>query len=237
MAVYATTDLHGHKILYDKIKVMLEPEDKVYFLGDANDRGPDGWELIKTIYEDPQFIYIKGNHEEMFLAAALDILDGCSRSDNVTLFYQNGGAKTLSAWKKAGRPKRWLDKIAKLPVCVEYINEVGQTVLLSHAGYTPRLYKGRIGVPTEDYLLWDRDHIFDEWDEDLFPNYIVVHGHTPTFYIAIDCGDDRDEMDAGAYWYCDGYKVCLDNACYASGYACLLNLDTWKDIIISVDDE
>ena len=58
MSIYATTDLHGRKDLYLKIKEILQPDDKVFFLGDANDRGWDGWELIKLIYNDPQFIYL-----------------------------------------------------------------------------------------------------------------------------------------------------------------------------------
>lgn len=40
MAVYALSDLHGYLDLYKQIKEFLKPEDKVYFLGDAGDRGP-----------------------------------------------------------------------------------------------------------------------------------------------------------------------------------------------------
>ena len=235
MAVYATSDLHGHKILYDKIKAMLKPEDKVYFLGDANDRGPDGWELIKTIYEDPQFIYIKGNHEVMFVTAAWDVLEKNDRSDNVMLFYQNGGAKTLTAWKKAGRPREWLNKIMRLPLHAEYTNKDGKVILMSHAGYTPQYMDGGLYIPGEIDLLWERDHVIDYWDDRHFKDYIVIHGHTPSVYLATDTGFRGTEIDAGAYWYCNGHKVGLDNACYATGYAVLLNLDTLEDIVISVD--
>ena len=33
--VYVMSDLHGHYKIYEKVKAMLKPEDKVYFLGDA----------------------------------------------------------------------------------------------------------------------------------------------------------------------------------------------------------
>ena len=235
MAVYATTDLHGNKALYDKIKVMLEPEDIVYFLGDANDRGPDGWELIKTIYEDPQFIYLRGNHECMFVAAALDCLAGKDRSENVMFLYRNGGAKTLSAWKREGKSKRWLEKIVKLPTHTEYINQDGKVILMSHAGYTPQWIDDKLYIPNDVDLLWEGDHIDDYWNETHFGDCVVVHGHTPTFYIAAECGHLGNELDAGAYWYCNNHKVGLDNACYTTGFACLLNLDTLEDIVISID--
>ena len=74
MATYACGDLHGFMEIYKKIKSMLKPEDKVIFLGDAGDRGPESWECIKAIYEDPQFIYLKGNHEDMLVRAAKDYL-------------------------------------------------------------------------------------------------------------------------------------------------------------------
>ena len=235
MAVYATSDLHGQKILYDIIKSMLKPEDIVYFLGDANDRGPDGWELIKTIYEDPQFIYLRGNHEEMFVAAAWDMIDGKKNTDNIALLYQNGGAKTISGWSKDRRPKDWFDKIMALPTHAEYVNKDGKTILMSHAGYTPQWISNELYIPDDYDLIWDREHMDDYWNETHFKDHIIVHGHTPTVYIAADCGHIGDTLDAGAYWYSNRHKVCLDNACYATGFACLLNLDTLEDIVISAD--
>ena len=65
MARYAVSDLHGHLEIYKQIKAMLKPGDIVYCLGDCGDRGPRPWETIKAVYEDPQFIYLKGNHEDM----------------------------------------------------------------------------------------------------------------------------------------------------------------------------
>ena len=58
MAVYACSDMHGCLHFYNEIKKMLKPEDQVFFLGDAGDRGPHPWECIKTILNDPQWIYI-----------------------------------------------------------------------------------------------------------------------------------------------------------------------------------
>lgn len=91
MSVYACADLHGMMELYKQIKAFLKPDDIVYFLGDAGDRGSEPWEMIKTIYADPQFIYLKGNHEDMLVGAMHDFLVDESYDDNFYILRQNGG--------------------------------------------------------------------------------------------------------------------------------------------------
>ena len=44
MATYAMGDLQGHLEVLKKIQAFLKPDDKVYFLGDACDRGPQSYE-------------------------------------------------------------------------------------------------------------------------------------------------------------------------------------------------
>ena len=56
---FAVSDLHGMIDLYRQIKNFLKLEDKVYYLGDMGDRGPDCWETVKVILSDPQFICLK----------------------------------------------------------------------------------------------------------------------------------------------------------------------------------
>jgi calcineurin-like phosphoesterase family protein len=57
MATYVFSDLHGRKDLWLKAnKEVLGPNDTIYFLGDAADRGPDGWEMIKTLLDDERVI-------------------------------------------------------------------------------------------------------------------------------------------------------------------------------------
>ena len=236
MATYACSDLHGRLDLYNRIKMLLEPEDKVYFLGDANDRGKSGWELMNVLLNDNQFIYLKGNHEEMFIYAALDALHTRGTTDNITMLFQNGGVKTMSGFARAGKPRDIIMKLAELPTHAEYENPDGKIILLSHAGYTPKLVDNQIELPCDEDLLWGRDHIFDAWDYINFEDYIVVHGHTPTCYMANDLNYPGEELEAGAFWYDNHHKVCIDNACYYTGFVCLLNLDTLEDTVITLDE-
>ena len=107
MSVYAVSDLHGRYDLFQMIKDFIKPEDKVYIIGDCGDRGKDGWAIIKEVYENPQFIYIKGNHEDMLVEAM--------RTGDKSLCYYNGGKSTYEAWKyKDGHNMSWAAKLQKL---------------------------------------------------------------------------------------------------------------------------
>ena len=60
--------MHGRLDLYEKIKEYIKPEDNVFFLGDAIDRGPHGVEIMLDILKQSNWIYLKGNHEDMMYA-------------------------------------------------------------------------------------------------------------------------------------------------------------------------
>lgn len=239
MSVYAFSDLHGMYKLYEQIKSFLKPEDKVYFLGDANDRGPQGWKCIVSLLKDPQFIYLKGNHEQMLVEAMQDYRD----SDIIPYYsdcFYNGGANTFNDWLNDTHGNcDYIRPLMKLPHCSEYINKSGQTIWLSHSGCPPfrNVHSQRLTIP-ERLALWDREHIWvpnwgdDELDEDL----IIVHGHTPIPYFFEGMNIDI-ELSPGAFWYCQDHKVCLDNGSFATGVTVLLDLDTFDEHIFSVDVE
>ena len=98
MSVYALSDLHGNEILFNKILNFLAPNDKVYFLGDAADRGKAGVRLIKQIYEDPRFIYVKGNHEDMLIKAMEEFCSEHEKGETFRLLAYNGGKKNLKTF-------------------------------------------------------------------------------------------------------------------------------------------
>lgn len=239
MAVYVCSDLHGHMELYEQIKEYIHPEDVVYFLGDAGDRGPQCWETIKAVYNDKQFIYIQGNHEAMLTEAMQDYL--CSAgypSKAYMILIQNGGLKTFDEWEEEENKEAWIERLNSLPTFVKYQNKNEQTVYLSHAGFTP-VWNSLIQdtwLPEDEDLLWDREHFFDKWDTCNFPNSVVVHGHSPAHYIHQELGYTLDNYKFGAYWYCDKHKVCVDCGTYHTRTCCLLNLDTWESRLFQIQE-
>lgn len=187
MSVYAWADIHGRfDILIEGLKY-LKPEDKVYFLGDAADRGPSGWECIKYILNDKRFIYIKGNHEDLLVKAIGNMkpehfeFDWLFWNIKMDLWFYNGGKVTYTAIieDKTMMPEEKINvfnKLKTLPFCAVYHNAKGQDILLSHAGCddfeTAKDWD-------EEKFLCDRNHLmfYDTWyGKD---NEIIVHGHTP----------------------------------------------------------
>jgi serine/threonine protein phosphatase 1 len=237
MATYACTDLHGRYDIYEKICKMLMPGDKVYFLGDANDRGPDGWKLIKAIINNPHFIYIKGNHEQMLVDAGRAILKDNLHSKSVRLLMQNGGYGTLCDWQQEEEKFQgdWLNYINKLPTYQVYQNVDGLIIFLSHAGCTPHVVGDELMVSPD--LLWNRTHFREAWAKGC-EDVITVHGHTPNCFIDEEINAKLDaEVALGAYWYCDNHKICLDTGAYWTDTAVLLDLDDFTEYIIQGEVE
>lgn len=237
MAIYACSDLHGCMNMYKAIKAYIQPEDKVYFLGDAGDRGPEPWELIRHIYSDPQFIYLKGNHEQMLVDAMIEYEQNDERVGRKhSLLTSNGGSGTFYRWSLNEEHIRqeWCSRLKKLPYVQEYINKDGFRIIMTHAGFTPAYTaENEIAIPSEEDCLWDRYHFTDPWPH-LTDKVIIVHGHTPTIYLAEDIKLPKAELEPGALWYANNHKVCLDSGCFFTGYASLLNLDTFDEEVFSI---
>ena len=234
MAVYACSDFHGMLHMYKAIKEFLQPEDKVYFLGDAGDRGPKPWETIKSVLTDSQFIYIKGNHEDMLAEALCDFIDrGCPAYSSHHLLSMNGGETTFSEAIAEFDVEGWYRKLVKLDLIQEYVNEKGERIILSHAGFTPwkKDSDTEYRRPHYDDLIWDRDHFLDEWKPEDCVDCYIIHGHTPITSLLdeIDPACKMGEIEPGALWYADGRKCCVDCGAVFTGYCVLLNLDTWDE--------
>ena len=232
--MYCISDIHGIYPIFEQIKNFLRPDDKCYVLGDCADRGSEGWRIIKEVIKDDRFIYLKGNHEEM-LVKSCGTSDGYTfGSEDHSLWMNNGGEQTYLDWLYDINRSEWLNIIKKLPTHAIYVNKNGKEIRLSHAGYTPGYYANSI-LPYDEDLLWDRRHVKQEWNEEEFPNTIIVHGHTPSLHVDMRLGAEvfKDIYNPTAYWYCNNHKVCIDCGTYATGIAVMLDLDTFEEHIFT----
>lgn len=97
--LFVMTDLHGCLKAMARLLEHYDRDSKVVFLGDAIDRGPDSYGVIKKLME-LDAVCILGNHEYMSLDALFP---------NKVLFKNtaplwsdfNGGSKTLDSFEKA----------------------------------------------------------------------------------------------------------------------------------------
>ena len=233
---YAISDIHGMYDIYEQVCAMLQPDDIVYFLGDAGDRGYAGFKTIKAIYNNPQWIYLKGNHEDLMVKGLRQIIKAEEQGfwdDDFDLWMYNGGRSTYDFWCDDGADPSWIGKLDKLDLMAEYTNSQGYTFHMSHAGFTC----GRQEEMWGDELVWSRSHFLDSWNEEEYPKDICIHGHTPMEYLLdrlkwYKAIPDWDPHNPEARSYCNGHKICIDNGAFYSGATVLYDLDEMTAIQI-----
>lgn len=227
MATYAATDLHGMYGLWKQIKEYMKPDDTLFYLGDAIDRGPRGWEVFTELLDDPRVIFIKGNHEDMMYNAFTT--PGIVAKDWLKHWDKNGGKLTRQNMQKVPYEiiMKYIDKIKELPTFRVYRNEQHEVFLLTHAGCTPtKEYWDMRDGDWQYYNLWNRQHFSDPWPQDKNNEHkIVIHGHTPV-QIMHRFAPGFKKNDSGLpITYCNKHKVNLDSGAFVTNIATLYNLD------------
>jgi len=126
--IWAISDIHGRNDLLQLLMKKLETdekldlnEDKLVFLGDYIDRGPDSFEVLVYVrdlfskYPD-NVVILGGNHEKL-------AIDACVRGmnyDDVYLWSINGGDRTRDSIENnlgvRNFPQDWLRWLINLPL-------------------------------------------------------------------------------------------------------------------------
>ncbi|MBP1685236.1 MAG: putative phosphohydrolase [Deltaproteobacteria bacterium] len=191
-------DIHG---CVDEVERLLEyiaptPGDTVVFLGDYVDRGPSAKGVIDRLLrlqgEGPRCVFLKGNHEDMFLA----FLGYEGRYPDAFLI--NGGEATLRSYGLEGcagpavartLPPEHLQFLRSL----QLYHPEGE-FLCVHGGLSPvRPLDEQI---SED-LLWIREEFIASRHP--FP-FTILFGHTPSREVFIDL-PYKIGLDTGlVYW-------------------------------------
>ncbi|SEA16226.1 serine/threonine protein phosphatase 1 [Desulfuromusa kysingii] len=203
----AIGDIHGHLSKLDHLLSQVQPtdQDQLVFLGDYIDRGPQSKQVIDALIdlqmEYPKTVFLRGNHEQLFLDALINCgaIEGerleemslswaqkMRRDTDVACFKRNGGDKTLKSY--AVEVVR--DNSEEHTLCPKYImlGEIPQThieflqatqyyfktpgYIFVHAGVDFR--KDKLEEQEIHTLLWDRS--LDGWNHD---ERALVIGHTP----------------------------------------------------------
>jgi serine/threonine protein phosphatase 1 len=202
-------DVHGYsKTLKALIREQIRPtrNDRLFFLGDYIDRGPDSKGVIDFILELQEDEYtvtaLRGNHED-FLLKLFEGYGQPRKWYGISLrnklkheWFRYGGRETLKSFQVRDvhdipdKYIQWLKKLA-------YFHELDSHVLV-HAGLNFDLED-----PFQDTyaMLWAKDF-------KVIPEKIgfkkVIHGHVPVSLDFIDLvskGDNFDfiDLDNGVY--------------------------------------
>lgn len=175
--LYAVGDIHASLEHLIRLvgAVPFEPEDRIIFIGDYIDRGPDARGtvdfLLRFRKRFPKSLFLRGNHEDMFedfLSGSVQYAQG--------VYLMNGGTETLESY--AIDPRGAVGPEDFPPEHLQFLLQTSlmhqeNGFLFVHAGVRP-------GVPLEAQspqdLLWIREEFFLR-EHSL--GLTVVFGHTP----------------------------------------------------------
>lgn len=257
--IFYFTDVHGCYNLYKAaIDYCMEqdPECTIIFGGDACDRGKDGYKIMKELLDNPQVLYLKGNHEDIFVHAAISIQLHFKKELNhenvfgylyhekiadygdpaIQLCLYNGGFQTLYDWMMDGMPEEFVKQIVNLPVTFSYENldfcHAGGNYNTFERGYAAEYNDDWIDKDDLMILIWDRNYLGQGWKE----GRTCIFGHTPTPYLAAKYyGKDKSLANAHPCAYVatlddkwTGRKIDMDTGAIASGKLYVLNCLTMK---------
>ena len=171
--VWVIGDVHGHLEVLNRLldKLELKSEDKVVFVGDLIDRGPDSAGVVQQVRKDKRMFCVMGNHERMMIDAI---------SWSCDYWSYNGGQETMESFDKAYPNESQM----RLKDAANWMKQLPTEIVLDkhrivHAGYDPRR---PLEGQSENSLLWIRD-VFHLHRGIIDPVRQIVFGHTPTHKI------------------------------------------------------
>jgi serine/threonine protein phosphatase 1 len=209
-------DVHGH---YDALVALLEmvapqADDRVYFLGDLIDRGPQSAQVVQLVM-DNNYPCLLGNHEAMLL----EVVSG--RGSSLEIYQgwlQSGGYATVESYQNRIPPEH-IEWMSKLPLYLD----LGDLWLV-HAGVDPKL---PLEEQDADRFCWIRAD-FHSIEKPYFPDKLIITGHTITFTLE---GVKSGQIAAGAGW------IDIDTGAYHPRSGWLTALDTENQIVYQVNTQ
>jgi serine/threonine protein phosphatase 1 len=207
MKCYVVGDIHG---CLEELETLLESlplqlQDRIVFLGDYIDRGPDSKAVISFLLErerkkEQELIFLKGNHEDMFLS----YLGLPGNYGNMFLF--NGGGATLASYGISPGAMSPEETRSSIPAShLQFLQTLRKYYLMEpflciHAGIHPQK---TLSEQDDVETLWIRDEFIS--NRHILP-YTVLFGHTPQREVLFHLP----------------YKICLDTGLvYGNQLSCL----------------
>lgn len=207
MRILAIGDIHGCSTAFDTLIAAVKPQlnDKIITLGDYIDRGPNSRGIINrllTLYEKGQLVALRGNHEQMMLAAR-------SSSRKESEWRSRGGRETLASYSKLDRSGKLKDIPARHwhfieNVCRDWYET--DTHFFVHANASPHV---PLAEQSDYMLFWKKlgnpaPH---------FSGKTMVCGHT----------SQKSGLPVNL-----GHAICIDTRAYDRGWLTCLDVASGK---------
>jgi serine/threonine protein phosphatase 1 len=181
---FVVGDLHG---CVDELNVLLDgiaptSDDGFVFLGDYIDRGPASRavidRLLRLVVDGPRCVFLKGNHEDMFLA----YMGFAGNYGDV--FLANGGRATLASYGLEGYAGAQVAERLP-PAHLEFLTRLERhhttgAFFCVHAGINPLR---SVDLQRDEDLYWIREEFIR--NRHRLP-HTVLFGHTPHREVLLD---------------------------------------------------
>lgn len=181
MSRYVIGDIHGCNDELRRLveKLPLAGGDRLIFLGDYIDRGPDSAGVVSYLlslqqqFKEINCVFLKGNHEDMFLSY-LGL-----RGQHGDMFLVNGGKTTLASYGVAADKLPGPRVLSVIPAeHMRFFEALENYYLMDsflcvHAGIHPQK---SLAEQTDEELFWIRNAFI--YSSHRLP-YTVLFGHTP----------------------------------------------------------
>lgn len=198
-------DIHGHyRGLMGLLDLLtLQPSDRLYFLGDLIDRGPDSAQVMDWV-KNSGHTCLLGNHEHLMLMA---FPNGEPDYPAMQSWIHCGGQPTLDSYENLDAIKADVAWLATLPTHLD----LGDLWLV-HAGLNPRL---PLEAQTEHEFCWIRKDFYKA-KQPYFTDKLIITGHTITFTLPgikpgqVAQGPGWINIETGAYHPDSGWLTALD---------------------------
>ena len=187
MGCFVVGDVHGcvDELVYLLEGLPLDQGDRIVFLGDYIDRGPDSQGVISRLVElqragEQEIVFLKGNHEDMMLGY---LGMGGRHGD---MFLYNGGRATLTSYGISDISAPTAEIVAQIPPShLQFLTNLKPFCIVEpfccvHAGVRP--FKS-LNEQDESDMLWIRSEFI------LNPHrlpFTVLFGHTPQNEVLFD---------------------------------------------------
>lgn len=162
---FVVGDIHGCFTVFERLLAAIGFDanvDRMFSVGDLTDRGPENERALAFIESDWLFS-VRGNHEQMCLAAATD---GPNQAADRKLWHMNGGNwfDSISQVQQA----RFVSTFANLPYVIELETPDGGFAGVVHADVagdswsdTCALVENESSPAALADLVWSRDRVAD----------------------------------------------------------------------------
>lgn len=202
MRTIAIGDIHGCSMALSALldRIRLQSTDRLVFLGDYVDRGPDSrgvLDIILTLRQICDVVTLLGNHEMM-------LIDSLAEPRPVPMWVSHcGGSETIASYggSLSAMPDEHIDFLRN---CRRFFETDAH--LFVHANYQSHL---PLDQQPDGVLLWQ--HLSMGIPLPHRSGKTAIVGHTPQ-----RTGNILDL----------GYLKCIDTACFAGGWLTALDVDS-----------